>query len=104
MMTTRITVLTAAFLTVLYGTTAGSQSRPGDRAVLTVGTVKAARGQTVTGSIEVPAGSDAAMSIPIAVVHGANAGPELALLAGAHGTEYASIIALEKLITGVDAR
>ena len=113
-MTRRITVLTAAFLTVLGVATAwaptsarasvGKQSRPGDRAVFTVGTAKAARGQTMTGSIEVPAGSDAAMSIPIAVSHGAKAGPVLALLAGAHGTEYASIIALEKLISGIDAK
>src|SRR5688572_33039361 len=104
MMTTRITILAAALLTVHTGVAAWAQSRPGDRAVLTVGTVKAARGQTVTGSMEVPAGSDAAMSIPIAVVHGAKAGPVLALLAGAHGTEYASIIALEKLITDIDAK
>jgi predicted deacylase len=80
------------------------QSRAGDRAVFTVGTVKASRGQTATGAIEVPAGSDAAMSIPIAVAHGAKAGPVLALLAGAHGTEYASIIALEKLIAKIDAK
>ncbi len=71
--------------------------------MFTVGTAKAARGQTATGAIEVPAGSDAAMSIPVAVAHGAKAGPVLALLAGAHGTEYASIIALEKLIAGIDA-
>jgi hypothetical protein len=80
-----------------------AQSKPGDRAVFTVGNVKASRGQTATGAIEVPAGSDAAMSIPIAVAHGAKAGPVLALLAGAHGTEYASIIALEKLIAEIDA-
>jgi predicted deacylase len=80
-----------------------AQSKPGDRAVFTVGTVKASRGQTATGAIEVPAGSDAAMSIPIAVAHGAKAGPVLALLAGAHGTEYATIIALEKLIAEIDA-
>ncbi len=79
-----------------------AQTKPGDAAVFTVGTVKASRGQTVTGSLEVPAGSDAALSIPIAVAHGAKPGPVLALLAGAHGTEYASIIALEKLITGID--
>ncbi|MGH9220969.1 MAG: succinylglutamate desuccinylase/aspartoacylase family protein, partial [Vicinamibacterales bacterium] len=52
----------------------------------------------------VPAGSDAAMSIPVAVAHGVKAGPVLALLAGAHGTEYASIIALEKLIATIDPR
>ena len=102
-MTTRTTIL-AALLTVHTGAAAWVQSRPGDRAVFTVGTVKAARGQTVTGSIEVPAGSDAAMSIPVAVAHGATAGPVLGLLAGAHGTEYASIIALEKLIADIDAK
>jgi predicted deacylase len=46
----------------------------------------------------VPAGVDAATSIPVAIVHGAKPGPVLALVSGAHGTEYASIIALEKLI------
>src|SRR5688572_12755171 len=81
-----------------------AQSRAGDRAVFTVGNVKASRGQTATGAIEVPAGSDAALAIPVAVAHGAKAGPVLALLAGAHGTEYASIIALEKLIAGIDAK
>ena len=80
-----------------------AQQKPGDRAVFTVGNVKAARGQTTTGAIDVPAGSDAALTIPIAVAHGAKAGPVLALLAGAHGTEYASIIALEKLISEIDA-
>lgn len=64
----------------------------------TVGTATAARGQKATGTIEVPAGSDAALSIPVAVFHGAKPGPVLALVAGAHGTEYTSIIALEKLI------
>jgi len=34
----------------------------------------------------------------VAVFHGAKPGPVLALVSGAHGTEYASIIALEKLI------
>lgn len=69
-----------------------------DRNTFKVGTASAARGQKVTGTIEVPAGVDAALSIPVAVVHGAKPGPVLALVAGSHGTEYASIIALEKLI------
>ena len=81
-----------------------AQSRAGDRPLFTVGNVKASRGMTATGAIEVPAGSDAALLIPIAVAHGAEAGPVLALLAGAHGTEYASIIALEKLIAKIDAK
>ena len=68
------------------------------RDTFTVGTATAARGQKAFGTIEVPAGSDAGLSIPVAVFHGAKPGPVLALVSGAHGTEYASIIALEKLI------
>src|SRR5213596_3205761 len=66
--------------------------------VFVVGTAHAARGQKVVGSIEVPAGSDAGLSIPVVVAHGVRPGPVLALVSGAHGTEYASIIALEKVI------
>lgn len=69
------------------------------RTTFTVGTATAARGQKATGVIEVPPGSDGALSIPVAVFHGAKAGPVLALVSGAHGTEYASIIALEKILT-----
>jgi predicted deacylase len=69
-----------------------------DRKTFTVGTATAMRGQKATGAIEVPAGSDPALSIPVAVFHGAKPGPVLALVAGSHGTEYASIIALERLI------
>ena len=68
-----------------------------------VGTARAARGHTATGFIEVPAGVDAATSIPVAVVHGVRPGPVLAIVSGAHGTEYASIIAVEKLIGTLDA-
>ena len=67
-------------------------------ATFTVGSATAARGQKVSGTIEVQAAADPALSIPVVVVHGAKPGPVLALVSGAHGTEYASIIALEKLI------
>src|SRR6185369_17703215 len=73
-----------------------------DRATFTVGTATAARGQKATGVISVPAGSDAALNIPVAVFHGAKPGPRLAIVSGAHGTEYASIIALEKMIGLLD--
>ena len=65
---------------------------------MTVGSATAVRGQKVTGVIEVPPGVDAGLSIPVAVIHGAKPGPVLALVAGSHGTEYTSIIALEKMI------
>ena len=87
--------LVASALTIL---TVSSFAFAQDRATFSVGTATARRGQKVTGAIVVPAGVDAATSIPVAVVHGAKPGPVLALVSGAHGTEYASIIALEKLI------
>jgi uncharacterized protein len=68
----------------------------------TVGSAAAAPGQKAFGAIEVPAGRDAAASIPVAVFHGAKPGPVLALVSGSHGTEYASIIALEKVIQSLD--
>jgi predicted deacylase len=67
-----------------------------------VGTATAAPGQKATGYIEVPAGVDAATGIPVVVVRGAKPGPVLALVSGLHGTEYASVIALEKLIPRID--
>jgi predicted deacylase len=78
---------------------ASQLSQAQNRSTFTVGTATAARGQKATGTIEVPAGSDAALSIPVAVFHGAKPGPVLALVSGAHGTEYASIVALEKVIS-----
>ncbi|MBM4160705.1 MAG: hypothetical protein FJ217_06370 [Ignavibacteria bacterium] len=73
-----------------------------DRPTFTVGTATASHGQKTFGAIEVPAGIDTATSIPVVVVHGSKAGPVLALVAGSHGTEYASIVALEKLIGVLD--
>jgi len=69
----------------------------------TVGTATAGPGQKATGTLEVPAGIDAATSIPVVVLRGAKPGPVLALVSGAHGTEYTSIIALEKVIQSLDA-
>jgi predicted deacylase len=69
---------------------------------VTIGTATAQAGQRATGFIEVPAGVDAATSLPVTVINGAKPGPMLALFAGAHGTEYASSIALAQLGTRVD--
>jgi predicted deacylase len=52
--------------------------------------------------LEVPAGLDAATNIPVVVINGEKRGPVLALVSGAHGTEYTSIIAIEKLINLLD--
>jgi predicted deacylase len=63
-----------------------------------VGTAAANPAEKAFGFIDVPAGVDAGTRIPVAVIRGAKPGPVLALVSGAHGTEYASIIALEELI------
>ncbi|MGB6682172.1 MAG: M14 family metallopeptidase [Candidatus Acidiferrum sp.] len=72
------------------------------RAPFSVGTATAAPGQKADGYIEVPAGVDAGTNIPVVVVNGGKPGPVLALVTGAHGTEYVSIIAVEKLIGELD--
>jgi predicted deacylase len=93
-------VVSAVLVCLIASTTVMAQPAAN---TFTVGTAKASRGETAFGAIEVPAGSDAALSIPVAVVHGARPGPVLAIVSGAHGTEYASIIAVERLIHRLDA-
>ena len=88
-------MMAAAAFSALFGGAAMAQT-------FAVGTASAARGAKATGVIAVPAGSDAALDIPVAVVNGTRPGPVLALVSGAHGTEYASIIAVEELIENLD--
>jgi len=68
----------------------------------TVGTATAERGHRANGFLEVPAGVDAATRIPVMLFYGAWPGPTVAVVSGAHGTEYASIIAVEKLAEKLD--
>src|SRR6201988_3317037 len=96
MMRPLTSILAATFLALLYCSSLSAQSK------FTVGTASAAPGDKSTGTLEVPAGVDAATSIPVVVVNGAKPGKVLALVSGAHGTEYVSIIAIEKLIAALD--
>jgi predicted deacylase len=89
-------VLVSTLLAALVSFSVHAQAR------FSVGTATAAPGQKATGYIEVPAGVDAGTDIPVVVVNGAKPGPVLALVTGAHGTEYVSIIAVEKLIGELD--
>jgi predicted deacylase len=68
----------------------------------TVGSAVAGMAEKTYGFIEVPAGVDGGTKIPVAVVRGAKPGPVLAVVSGAHGTEYSSIIAVERLIQQLD--
>src|SRR5262245_60831746 len=89
----------AAVLVLVSGASVFSQD---PRPSFTVGTATANRGNTAYGEIAVPAGSDAATSISVAVVHGARPGRVVAFIAGSHGTEYASSVALTRLISRIN--
>ena len=96
-------VALACLLAAAVGTVAASAQTAADpRPTLKVGSAAASRGQKVTGVIAVPAGVDAGTNIAVAVVHGAKPGPVMAIVAGAHGTEYSSILAVERLIQVLD--
>ena len=91
------TWLTAVILPALFAATLAAQT-------VTIGTATAARGQTGYGAITVPAGVDSGTTIPVAIVNGARPGPTVALVAGSHGTEYASIVAHHRLIGMLDPK
>src|SRR6266851_261622 len=76
----------------------------GSCATVTVGTAVARRGQVAYGALRIAAAVDSATSLPVAVVNGARSGPVIALVAGSHGTEYTSIVALGRLIGQPDPR
>jgi predicted deacylase len=71
---------------------------------LTVGGASAEPGGSATGWIEVPDRGDPGTRIPVTVVHGARPGPVLALVAGTHGYEYTSVLALQRLRPRLDPR
>jgi len=69
---------------------------------LAVGSAVAKPGQKVSGWIDVPRGSDDGTKIPVTIAHGASDGPVLALIAGTHGYEYTSIIALPRVAAALE--
>src|SRR5688500_678270 len=54
-------------------------------------------GETISGFVEVPAGVDEGTRIPISIIHGAKSGKVLLIISGIHGSEYAPILALQKI-------
>jgi len=69
---------------------------------LTVGSVVARAGASVSGFITVPEGVDPGSRIPVTVATGAHDGPVLALVAGTHGSEPSPILALQRVRAGLD--
>jgi uncharacterized protein len=74
------------------------------RAGLNVGPISVQPGAKASGTIQIPAGKDEATTIPISVIHGAQPGPTLALIAGNHGYEYTPIIALQRFLPRLDPK
>ncbi len=97
------TVTVAAGLSVSGGAPAGAAPPQDAHPTFTVGTATAQRGQKSFGVLTVPPGIDAGYDMPVAVIHGARPGPVLAVVSGSHGSEYASILAVEQLVTSVNA-
>jgi len=89
------------FLWISLPAAIGAQTR----ASFTSGPVTAERGERASGMIAVPAAAnDDGTTIPISVIHGSHPGAVLALIAGNHGYEYTSIIALQRLLNQLDAK
>lgn len=69
----------------------------------TIGSLTVAPGTRAGGALVVAGRSpDAGTVIPFTVAHGASPGPVLALVAGVHGSEYAPIVALQRLPATID--
>lgn len=84
----------------VFAASAAAQSR----GAFTVGKITAQPGEKKSGMIEIPVGKDGSTQIPVSVIHGAQAGPVLALIAGNHGYEYTPILALQRLLPRLDAK
>ena len=94
--------LTAGFVLFVVASVAWMPAHAAEP--LRVGPVEAAPGQQASGYLRVPDGVDPGTSIPVSVFHGPKPGPVLALIAGTHGYEYTSIVALQRLRARLDPR
>lgn len=88
---------------ILLPTVLAAQQRT-PPAPFTVGTATARPGETAYGELVVPAGVDSGMAIAVAVIRGSRPGPTVAAISGAHGTEYASVVALSRVIGRIDPK
>jgi hypothetical protein len=84
-----------ARLCILFMAAFGAAAEAGDEFHL--GPIEAPRGSLKSGYLAAPPGEDGEARIPVSVLHGARAGPVLALVAGTHGYEYPPITALQRL-------
>jgi uncharacterized protein len=94
-------VLRASLLLAAVTLTQGFQEQ---RAPFTVGDVVASAGTTAYGKLRIAAAADPGLDINVAVIRGAKPGKTIAFIAGSHGTEYTSIVALSRLIEKIDPK
>jgi len=76
----------------------------GGEDVFAVGPVRAARGASASGFLDVPARGDPGTRIPVTVIHGAKPGKVVAFVAGVHGAEYPPILALHRVRERIDPK
>lgn len=93
--------LLALAVTLAVGTAPlGARQRP----AYELGSLRVAPGTVEHGVLDVAAGDDALSGMPVTVVHGAQRGPVLALIAGVHGAEITPILALQAWPPRLDPR
>jgi uncharacterized protein len=73
-----------------------------DRQPIVIGGVSADPGTRAVGTVAVDLGDSRSVSVPIAIVHGAEPGPRVAVTAGIHGAEYVSIAALREVVLSLE--
>lgn len=68
----------------------------------TVGGLTARAGSQVRGRCEADLGAAGTVSLPVAITHGREPGPVLAITAGIHGGEYVPMIGVRDFVRGLD--
>ncbi len=66
--------------------------------------IHAKPGEKITGFLEVGSSSINTYRIPVAILNGVKEGKKLCLLGGTHGTEFASIEAVTRIIQSLDPK
>lgn len=61
-------------------------------------------GEKWTGFVEVPKGVDEGTQIPVSIFHGSGKGKVLLITAGIHGSEYAPVLALQRLAAQINPK
>ncbi len=99
-----MTMIRRLFLAALALLVAGSPAlaAPSDSSAFVIAGHSIASGTRADLRIAVPAGADGETFIPVTVLHGTKPGKVLAVVAGVHGFEFASILAAERLAERVD--